>query len=210
MKIVFKDIPNYEGLYQMNNISEVLNVKRNRIVKQKINDGKYYQFKLSKDNKRQFFYAHKMLGILFLPNPDNLPQINHKGENKLENIVYINDDGTIDYSKTTIEWCDAKYNCNYGTRNNRIREKLLNNRFKSREVVKFNMDKEYITNFPSAAEATRQTGISSSNIRKCCLLQQKFAGNKEEKFKWSYKHKSTIQLDDAPCEYDATYCIIPI
>lgn len=206
MKEIWKDIPDYEGLYKMNNLGVVLNVKRGRIVKPKINDGKYYQIKLSKENKRHFFYVHRLLALLFLPNPDNLPQVNHKTEEKLKNIVYINDDGTVNYEKTSIEWCTPDYNCNYGTRNKRIGDKLLNTPFFSKPVACFSLNCELVKTYPSIGEASRDTGASVANISKIC----KYKGRVAKGFKWSYKHKSTIQLDDAPCEYDATYCIIPI
>ena len=49
------------------------------------------------------FFVHRLVAMMFIPNPDNLPYINHKDENKLNN----------DYRN--LEWCTAKYNSNYGT-----------------------------------------------------------------------------------------------
>ena len=51
---------------------------------------------------------HRLVALAFLDNPNNYPQINHKDENKLNNCV------------DNLEWCDAKYNINYGTRNDRM------------------------------------------------------------------------------------------
>ena len=57
-------------------------------------------------------YVHRLVAKLFISNPDNLPQVNHKDENKLNNYV------------DNLEWCTAKYNCNYDTRNIRQSEKM--------------------------------------------------------------------------------------
>lgn len=63
----------------------------------------------NKGRKRKSCYVHRMIALAFLPNPDNLPQINHKDENKSNNKV------------SNLEWCNAKYNANYGTRNKRCK-----------------------------------------------------------------------------------------
>ena len=50
-------------------------------------DGDYYFVRLSKENKVKNFYIHRLVGLTFLPNPDNLPQIDHINQNKLDNNV---------------------------------------------------------------------------------------------------------------------------
>ena len=122
MKEIWKDIPEYEGLYQASNLGNirVLNrvvnsgiknnntvIRKGKLLKQRINQG-YYEVALSKDNKKRFLKVHRLIAITFIPNLNNLPSINHKDENKLNNRV------------DNLEWCSIKYNCNYGTRNQRI------------------------------------------------------------------------------------------
>ena len=122
MKEIWKDIPEYEGLYHASNLGNirVLNrvvnsgiknnntvIRKGKLLKQRINQG-YYEVALSKNSKKRFLKVHRLIAITFIPNLNNFPSINHKDENKLNNNV------------NNLEWCSVKYNCNYGTRNKRI------------------------------------------------------------------------------------------
>jgi hypothetical protein len=76
------------------------------------------QVSLTKNKIAKKHKVHRLVAIAFIDNPDNLPQVNHKDENKTNNSV------------ENLEWCDAKYNINYGTRTERAkrkREEILNN-----------------------------------------------------------------------------------
>ena len=108
----WKDIPGYEGLYQVSNIGEVksLNYKRtgkSHLLKQAKDRDGYFKVILVKDKKHKNKSVHRLVAETFLDNPGNLPQVNHKDENPGNNLV------------TNLEWCTAKYNVNYGTRNER-------------------------------------------------------------------------------------------
>lgn len=74
--------------------------------------------------KQKRFYVHRLVAEAFIPNPHNLPEVNHKDEDKTNNFVWVNDDGTVDPSRSNLEWCDRKYNANYGN----IRVKIKNTR----------------------------------------------------------------------------------
>ena len=69
-----------------------------------------------RDNKGNTYRKkiHRLVAQAFLPNPDNLNVVNHKDENKLNNVV------------ENLEWCTTSYNANYGTRNVRIQTALSN------------------------------------------------------------------------------------
>lgn len=128
----------YRGLYQVSNYGRLRSLDRyvvrgwrwktimsKRIYKGKILNPKankygYNKVTLSKEGKQETPTVHVIVANMFLPNPYGYTQINHKDENKLNNFVYINEDGTVDLEKSNIEWCSAKYNCNFGTRNKRI------------------------------------------------------------------------------------------
>jgi hypothetical protein len=92
MNEIWKDIPNYEGLYQVSNIGRVRRyVKSKKIYKLSIltiNQG-YYRKALWKNNSQKLFFVHQLVAITFLnhrPNGMNLV-IDHINDNKLDNRV---------------------------------------------------------------------------------------------------------------------------
>lgn len=110
---IWKDISGYEGLYQVSNLGNVKRLERicndGRIVKEKtmkttIANNNYKMVIFEINSVRKGFLVHRLVAQAFIPNPDNLPQINHKDENKLNNCV------------DNLEWCSAKYNNNYGSK----------------------------------------------------------------------------------------------
>ena len=107
----FRDIPGYEGLYEVSNLGRVRSLETERILKPSKNTWGYLFVSLYKNGIKKAVRIHRLVALAFIPNPDNLPCINHKDEDKTNN--------TVD----NLEWCDDKYNANYGTRNERIAEK---------------------------------------------------------------------------------------
>lgn len=98
----WKDIPQYEGLYQVSNLGNAKSLDRlakNRAKLKgksiKLNADKfgYLRFTVTKGNKSKTLRIHRLVGILFIPNPLNLPAINHKDGVKSNN------------SKDNLEWC---------------------------------------------------------------------------------------------------------
>lgn len=101
---VWKDVIGYEGLYQVSNQARVRNSK-GQILKQCVKVGKcvYYKYvQLYKDGRYKMKYVHRIMAECFLPNPDNLPIINHKDEDGTNNRL------------DNLEWCTVEYNSNYG------------------------------------------------------------------------------------------------
>ena len=106
-KQIWKDIPNYEGKYQVSNTGRVRSLNYNRTGKIKVRkQGKdklgYKSVFLCKDGKNKGYLVHRLVALAFIPNPNNYPVINHKDENPSNN-----------YYKN-LEWCTQEYNCNYG------------------------------------------------------------------------------------------------
>ena len=118
---IWKDIPGYDGIYQVSNLGRVKSIprvvqfgNRERITQEKFlkpcnNGSGYYYVSLGAgvENRR---YIHRLVAEAFIPNPDNLPEVNHIDENPVNNSVY------------NLEWCDRAYNLNYGTRIEKLRK----------------------------------------------------------------------------------------
>lgn len=136
---------------------------RTREVKQSDDGRGYLIFRFN----GKMMKSHRFIAACFLPNPDNLPQVNHKNE--------IKDDNRVE----NLEWCTAEYNHNYGTHNDKVARK------KSKSVSQFTKDGQLIATYPSAKEAERQTGVWQSTISACCLGKPHY--NTAGGFIWKFK-----------------------
>jgi len=103
---IFKDIPEYIGIYKVSNKGNIISLSRNvwsvknnsfsvlkeRILKPLITRHGYYRVALFKDNKYRYIFIHRIVAQAFIPNPENKPQINHingiKTDNCLENLEW--------------------------------------------------------------------------------------------------------------------------
>lgn len=170
-KEYWKPVVGYEGLYEVSNWGRVKSLPRNgtvkyaRILKFHTNRQGYLQVGLCKNNKLKIFLVHRLVAEAFLPNPDNLPEVNHKDENKTNNSV------------DNLEWCDAKYNHNYGTINERISKKL------SKPILQYTLEGQFVREWLSAKQAEREGGFDSANITACCRGERKT----HKDFIWKYK-----------------------
>lgn len=121
---VWKDIEGYEGLYQVSSCGEVRSldkiinlpngvtyIKRGMTRRKNPDKYGYYTITLRKAGVPLTYKIHRLVAKAFIENPNCYPQVNHKDENKKNNCV------------ENLEWCDAKYNCSYGTRGERISKK---------------------------------------------------------------------------------------
>lgn len=175
MKEEWKDIKDLEGLYQVSNWGRVKSLitdknRRKRILKQH-NRGNGYLFVVLTNNEHQSknISVHRLVAETFLPNPENLPEVNHIDENKENNRV------------DNLEWCDHTYNINYGNRTKKASESKLNGK-KSKSVLQFSLTGDFIREWPSTMECGRN-GFNQGAVAACCrgkLLQYKG-------FYWMYK-----------------------
>ena len=115
-------------------------------------------------------YIHRLVCEAFLSNTLNLPQINHKDECKTNNRV------------DNLEYCDAKYNSNYGTRNERMAKAVskanTNNPKRSKKIICIETGKIY----PSTTEVKRKLGFSQGNVSSCCIGKRNTCGG----YHWRY------------------------
>ena len=115
MKEIWKDIIGFEGIYEISNLGRIRRIKTGRILSTRRSDGWYITVTLYKDKKRYGKSLHRLVSEAFISNPDNLPEVNHRDEDKTNNRV------------DNLEFCDHKYNVNYGTIKDRIRNTRLKN-----------------------------------------------------------------------------------
>ena len=179
----------YEGLYQVSNLGRFKNLNyRNTGKAELLNPGTnkdgYLQVCLSKNGEYKMCLFHRLIAETFLPNPDNLPQVNHKidtKEGKKINMVIFNEDGTVNKERTTIEWVTSKENNDYGTRNERV-AKANTNGIRSKPVLQLSLTGELIREWPSVGECGRN-GFNKGAVAACCRGEKpQYKG-----FRWEYK-----------------------
>lgn len=124
---------------------------------------------LSKNGTQKNFQVHRLVALHFLPNPNNLPQVNHKDENKLNNNV------------ENLEWCSHSYNVNFGTRNERISDKNTNGK-RSKKVYQYTLDGQFVREWESTSDCGRN-GYNYGHVADCCRGERKTHKN----FIWKYK-----------------------
>lgn len=184
---IWKPVVGYEGLYEVSNLGRVKSLgkgktwKTERIKKAKIGSNGYNSLTLWKNGKENGFLVHRLVAEAFIPNPNNLPQVNHKDENKQNNCA------------ENLEWCTCEYNLNYGTHNERMKKhhyspmlgkfgKLHPN---SKPIYQFSLEGNLIKMFESTREVERELGYRNSNISSCARGKYKTAYG----YVWRYKEE---------------------
>ena len=149
-----KDIQGYEGVYAVTSCGKVYSYKSKKFLSLgKRRDG-YLQITLHKNDKQKTYRVHRLVAEAYLPNPEGLPQVNHKDENKENNAL------------PNLEWCDQKYNMNYGRSKEKAGKAL------SKPVFCVELNKT----FDGVRAAARELGLDQSRIGKCCTGKQKTTG----------------------------------
>ena len=191
----------YEGLYKLSNLGRILSLNYNHTGKpglmtpRKRKNG-YFQVNLWKNGEYKTCSLHRLVAQTFLPNPENLPEVNHKDEDKTNNFVFLNEDGSVDKEKSNLEWKSPKDNCNHGTRNERIAKTNTNGKL-SKRVLQLSLDGELIREWPSTMECGRN-GFDSGNVCKCCNGKQKSAYGFIWMYAEDYKEKQFKEFGNLP------------
>lgn len=154
--VLIKTTPEYE-FYSDGRIWS--NYKKDFLKGELTHDG-YNRVKVYGIRKHRSFW----IALAFIPNPDNLPEVNHMDENKLNDSV------------RNLEWCTSEYNCNYGTRNERIAKHF------EIPVEMCDLNWKHEEYFPSAEKAAKAIKGSQGNITMCC--QGKRCKHKGHRFRY--------------------------
>lgn len=183
MEEIWKDIPNYEGIYQANNLGEIRNYpkeskyKKGVIIKSKIlspANKKYKHITLYKNNIKKTFDIHRLIAITFLDNPENKLCVNHINgiphDNRLENL----------------EWCTHSENIlhsfKYLNRKSHAKNKFGKDNKLSKKVIQYSLNGVYVSEFYGISEAHRETKVNLGHISEVARGNRKSAGG----FIWKY------------------------
>ena len=184
---IWKEIEGYDGLYEVSNLGRIrslgrlckqksnsLQAKRARIMTQEITRKGYCRVRLYDSNgKATHKQVHRLVFEAFCEKLGDR-QVNHKNEITSDNRIW------------NLEACDAKYNCNYGTRNQKLSEKMTGKHhtdatrkrlqeIQANPIEQVTLDGVVIATYISCGEASRKTGISSTNIERCVSGKYKTA-----------------------------------
>lgn len=162
MSEIWKDIPHYEGLYQVSNYGRVKSLERfqqnhsklqrvpERIKAQVLKPNGYQAVNLYKNGRGKMEYVHRLVAMAFLDNPERKPQVDHidgdRANNILENLRWVN---------------QSENNLNPVTRNKRLGV-VIN----GTKVRKFDLDGNLITEYKSVRQAERENGFSNGLLSK--------------------------------------------
>ena len=182
---IWKDVAGYDGVYQISNlgrirVSDICKKRKDgRIYKKKgsilkpatLNSG-YLCVALYKNNEIKKYLIHRLVAFAFLENDNSeFNIINHKDENKLNNIW------------SNLEWCNKSYNAKYNDgakiRRNKCNDKFINGKCSKSVVQKLNGN--IIKIYPSVMQVERENGFCFSRIARCCREESNGYG-----YEWEY------------------------
>lgn len=196
MQEIWKDIPSYEGLYQVSNfgrirsLDRIINTKNNikqiykgKILKPIVDKKGYLRVGLSKNNKILTKQVHRLVALAFIPNPENKPTVNHKKGIKTDNRV------------SQLEWSTYKEQTQHAIKTGLINfndRMYINSNKKAIEktrkpIEQYDLQGNFIAKYIGVNEAQRVTKIN--NISRCLTGKKKQVGN----YIWRYADESDIK-----------------
>ena len=171
-----RDVVGFEKYYQVSREGRVFAKEREtrnlcgavkrkpRELKPRIAGHGYLMVDLHGDKGLKKKYVHRIVAEAFIPNPNGLPQVNHKDEDKTNNVV------------ENLEWCTASYNMCHGTRHERHKKSI------SKPIIQYTSDYKIVGHYDSMKDAYNATGIAYGSISNCCKGKRPTAGG----YIWKY------------------------
>lgn len=177
----WKNIINYEQYYEISNYGRVRRIKYDNVangtkyklpyyIKPRIDKDGYLRYTLSLKGKNKSYYAHRLVAIHFIPNPNNLPCVNHKHGNKNDNSV------------EELEWCSIRDNNLHALKSGL---RVMKNNKLSKQVEQYDLKGNLLNIYKSANDAKRITGYSQGHISECCRGEK----TQYKGYIWKYKVK---------------------
>lgn len=177
MQEIWKDIPNYVGLYQISNLGNVKSLRTNRLLKPFMNGG-YLRVSFRVNYELHNFLVHRLIAEAFIPNPQNKEYVNHIDGNKLNN------------SLSNLEWVTARENVHHAIEHDlRIiccyiphRPQKGDSPF-SKPVLQYDTNGNFIARYRCSQEAADTLGYKHCCISRCCRGERKTY----QHFIWKYE-----------------------
>lgn len=192
MQEIWKDLKEYENLYQISNLGRVKSLQRRKsnynqkgftgtfkliqekILKPKVDRKGYLYVQLYKNGKSKMFKVHRLVAQTFIPNLRNKPQVNHKDGNKQNNFI------------DNLEWCTNTENQKHAWKIGLQKSRFSKNNSKAKKVMQYDLQGNFIREWNCMMDIEREINISHTSISLCCR-------NKVENTRgyiWKYKNAS--------------------
>ena len=153
----WRPVKGYEGYYEVSDLARVRSLDRwvasnnknlpdmvflpGKIKSQYLHKSGYFYVRLQKEGDRRTLKVHRLVAEAFVPNPDNLPQVNHKDENKQNNLP------------SNLEWCTQQYNMTYGGRLDRLSD--VNSK---KPIEQLTLDGQHVAYYKGRKDAEHKSG----------------------------------------------------
>lgn len=177
----WRDIKNYEGLYQVSNFGRVRSLKYmhknlTETISQSLNKG-YLRVQLHKNATRKVIFVHRLVAFAF---PEICgewfegAEINHKNEIRTDNRA------------ENLEWCTVTYNINYGGRTKTATR--IDNPNRGKAVLQFDKNGNLIREWLSSMQIERELGFKQTNVNACCNNKPHY--NTAYGYIWKFKEQA--------------------
>lgn len=208
-KEIWKDVKEYEGLYQISNFGrikstqrtkrfnlnpEITYIKKEKILKTQVNRYGYEFLRAKKDGAKRSFTIHRKVALAFIPNPENKPFVNHingiKTDNRVENL----------------EWVTASENINHAIKTKLKKFKKGKEHHNYKIVIQYGKNGEFIRKWAGFHEINRELGYDCRNIYACANRVQHTAYG----FVWRYENDNfdkTENLNKKPNSKQKVKCL---
>ena len=168
---LWKPVKGYEGLYEVSSLGRLKSLDtfrhKGKIKNIRLDKDGYFLIDLHKNKNAKTKRVHRLVAEAFIPNPNNLPQVNHKDENKHNNCV------------DNLEWCSQQYNMNYGS------FRVNSAKAHKKPVIQLTLENKFMKRWASAKDAAQQLNLYATAITACCKGKNYKTGG----FRWKYEKK---------------------